>query len=179
LGYKGGPTLNRAAEGLTGVARHLSHMLSTSTRVTTSKNASAATRRGVNRYILDGCQKGFNVAQEDAPVGATGFLKNQSAIEPTQRDDGSVYWGFGAEYADDVNYGTAPHWIPNEVVRTSLMDWARRVLGNEDAAWGVRQKIAERGTEAQPFFTRGLRAMRDWFRASDPGRYVERELEGE
>lgn len=153
-------------------------MLSTNVRVSTQRDASGALDRSTRRYVKDGAQKGFNVAQDEAPAGATGFLKNQSAIEPTEQRDGSVFWGFGAEYARYVNEGTVPHWIPVAAVRDRLIPWARRVLGNENSAWGVRQTIAEEGTDPNPFFDRGVQAMRDWYRAKNPSTYFDDELGG-
>ena len=53
-------------------------------------------------------------------------------------------------YGVHVNDGTRPHMPPvNE-----LKDWARRVLGDEGAAWPVAKAIAERGTKPTKFWER-------------------------
>lgn len=147
-------------------------MLSTNVRVRTNRNTSDALQRATDRYALDGAQKGFNVSQERVPHGATSFLANQSAVEPTRLEDGTVVWGYNAEYAEDVEEGTPPHIAPIDAIRK----WARRVLGSEGAAGAVWRKIARVGTEAQPYVEPGVKAMREWFGATSPGDYLREEL---
>lgn len=150
-------------------------MLRTSTRVRVNKDAAAALDRGVRRYLLDGAQKGFNVSQEEVPHGATSFLATQSAQEPTVRRDGSVWWGYLADYAADVEEGQDPHRIPDSEM-PALIRWAKRILGDARAAYPVRRKIELDGTDPQPYVAPGIKAMRDWFNARDGTVYIEEEL---
>jgi len=144
----------------------------TSVRLRVDKDAAGALDRGMRRYRLDGAQKGFNVSQEHVPHGATSFLANQSAQEPTVMDDGTVWWGYLADYAKDVEEGTPPHIAPFDAIER----WARRVLGSEAAAGGVWRNIAREGTDPQPYVEPGVKAMRDWFRAQDATTYIEVEM---
>lgn len=155
-------------------SRHAERMR-TNVQLRADRDAAGALDRGMRRYMLDGAQKGFNVSQEHVPHGATSFLANQSAQEPTVMNDGTVWWGYLADYARYVEEGTAPHWIPLRAM-DSLRRWARRVLGDESAAWAVRHSIAEEGTDPQPYVEPGVKAMRDWFRARDPATYMQEEL---
>lgn len=151
-------------------------MLGASTTVKTNKDASQAVSDGTRRAMLDASQHGFNVSQQHVPHGADSYLANQSAVEPTVLDDGSVVWGYNAEYARPVEEGSRPHWIPLRAVRNSLMKWARRVLGDESAAWPVRQKIAEEGTDAQPYVQPGVDAMRARLKATGVKAFIQDSL---
>ena len=51
------------------------------------------------------------------------------------------------DYGMDVEFGTNPHVIDED----DLKDWARRELGDEDAAYFVAQSIEKHGTRPQPF----------------------------
>lgn len=134
-------------------------MISVSTRVKTNKDAAEAVGAGVDDLLMDVATVGANTALEHTPSGGSNTLR-ASWFEPQRQADGSLIWGYRASYARFVEEGTAPHWIPVAAVRDSLMTWARRVLGDEDAAWAVRQKIAEEGTEGQHFVRKGVDAMR-------------------
>lgn len=87
-------------------------------------------------------------AAQRAPVD-TGQLA--SSIEAVVEAIGSavigVRVGSNLPQAPAQEYGTEPHFPPPSALR----DWARRVLGDADAAFAVAQSIAESGTEAQPF----------------------------
>jgi HK97 gp10 family phage protein len=50
-------------------------------------------------------------------------------------------------YAAAVEYGAKAHYAPIEPLKA----WAKRVLGDEDAAYAVREHIAIEGTPAQPY----------------------------
>lgn len=73
-----------------------------------------------------------------------------------------VEWGYTAPHALPVEFGSRPHWAPIE----PLKGWARRVLGDESAAYAVRQKIADRGTEPHPFVRPGILVMTRVLRGS-------------
>lgn len=79
---------------------------------------------------------------------------------------GTLGVGSQAPYAPYVEYGTAPHWVPI----APLKGWARRVLGDERAAYAVQRAIARRGTKAHPFlqpaFDAGLPRAQDVLQAA-------------
>lgn len=87
-------------------------------------------------------------AADKAPVD-TGQLA--SSIEAVVEGIGSaiigVRVGSNLPQAPAQEFGTEPHFPPPSALR----GWARRVLGDPDAAYAVAQSIAESGTEAQPF----------------------------
>jgi hypothetical protein len=57
-------------------------------------------------------------------------------------------WGaFNNLYALFVELGTDPHFPPVEM----LKPWARRKLGDENAAWPVAINISKHGTKPHPF----------------------------
>lgn len=53
-----------------------------------------------------------------------------------------------AAYDRAVEFGSRPHWAP----AAPLKAWARRVLGDERAAYAIQRAIARRGTRARPYF---------------------------
>jgi HK97 gp10 family phage protein len=69
---------------------------------------------------------------------------------------GSVFTGSQAPYAPYVEEGTAPHWAPIGPLKL----WARRVLGNERAAYAVQRAIARRGTRGRHMFRDAMAAVR-------------------
>jgi len=50
-------------------------------------------------------------------------------------------------YSEAIEYGTRPFYAPIE----PLKEWAGRKLGDENAGYAVRNKIAKVGIKAQPF----------------------------
>jgi len=149
--------------------------MKTTVRTTKHVDAAGALEGATRRYMLDGAQRGVNVAREEAPTGATGFLANQAMVDPYVENDGSVVFGNNAPYAEPVEDGSVPHWIPLRAM-DGLRRWAGRILGDRGAAWGVRQKIAEEGTDAQPFMSKGADAAREWFAAHGLDAYVEERI---
>jgi hypothetical protein len=91
-----------------------------------------------------------NEMKREAPVGATGDLRR--SIQIFQRGDGEVLLGTRIGYAEDVAEGTPPHTPDFDQIQI----WARRVLGDEDAAGAVFRKIQREGTDANPFVTRAI-----------------------
>lgn len=81
--------------------------------------------------------------------GTTDTARLVSSLGIEMVDEVTADVGSTAEYAGAVEHGAAPHWVPID----PLKDWARRKLGDEDAAYAVQAKIAASGTEAQPFLT--------------------------
>ena len=135
-------------------------MLSAGVSVRTNKDAARAVKGATDKYVMDVATAGFNrsqrvIAQEATDTGQ--LLK--SGIPPQRQSDGSVLWGYMADYATDVDQGQEPNWIdPID----PLLGWARRVLGNEGAAYAVREKIAEEGTEGVFFARKAIESMRGY-----------------
>jgi hypothetical protein len=95
--------------------------------------------------------------QTRTPVGATGILRGSIASEV--RGTPVQIRGIVAtpqSYALPVEEGSRPHWAPIG----PLLLWARRVLGDERAAYRVRWAIHLRGTRGAHMFARGLEASR-------------------
>lgn len=128
-------------------------MLGASVRTTRTRDVGGKVDAGVRRGLRDAADAGFAVAFDEAPSGATNTLKS-SGFQPTWRGD-TLVWGFTADHARFVEEGTRPHWPPPG----ALDKWARRVLGDEDAAFPVARKIAREGTEGQHFVRQGFETM--------------------
>lgn len=131
-------------------------MLTTSIRPT-SRDATGAVREGTEQALLDAATVGFDATQAAIADRATdtGQLL-RSGVPPEVQSDGSVVFGYTADYAPYVDQGTAPHWAPI----APLLGWARRVLGDESAAYGVQRTIAREGTEGVHFARDGVDAIR-------------------
>lgn len=132
-------------------------MIGVSTSVDTDKDSARAVRQGVRETLREASDAGFALSQQRVPHGADSFLAG-SGFEPRELEDGTWRWGYSARYARPVEDGARPHWIPLRAM-PELKKWARRVLGDESAAWAVRQKIAEEGTDPQPFVGPGVQAQ--------------------
>ena len=93
-------------------------------------------------------------ARQRTPVGVSGILRASIATRVTQGVSGQafvqgeVFTGRQAPYAVFVEEGTKPHWAPIAPLKL----WARRVLGDEQAAYRVRWAIRRRGTKARHMF---------------------------
>ena len=111
----------------------------------------------VARQLLEIGNRLVEHLRDEAPVGATGDL--QRSMQIFRATDGRVVLGSRIHYAADVQYGTEPHLADFE----GLQKWARRKLGSEAAAGPVWRKIAEEGTEANPFVDRAIEATLDDF----------------
>ena len=100
-------------------------------------------------------------ARSRTPVN-TGVLRASIATDVTTGTSlsaairGTVFTGAQAPYAPYVEEGTAPHWA----LIGPLLLWARRVLGNERAAYAVQRAIARRGTRGRHMFRDALAAVR-------------------
>jgi hypothetical protein len=148
-------------------------MLNVSTKIKTNVPVSEEVRAAQRKRMVDSMDKGFAVGIDETPVGATGALQ-QSAYEPTWDGD-TLHFGWREDYAQAVNDGSRPHWIPMSAM-PGLKKWARRVLGDEGAAWAVRQKIAEVGTEAQPFADDAREAAARKYGSTSLEEYLDRRL---
>lgn len=119
-----------------------------------SHDTAEAVGEGTDAALKQAGGVGFETSQVEVPADTSNL--RFSGYPPEKQDDGSYEWGYTARYAAAVEKGTKPHYPPIG----PLLDWARRVLGDESAAYAVQRKIAEKGTDPQPFVAPGIRAMR-------------------
>ncbi len=111
--------------------------------------------------------KMHELATMNAPFD-TGLLSSTIKLFPSQPGATSYTLADGVEYGIDLEYGTSPHYVSGK----HLESWAKRVLGNKGAAFAVAKKIAQKGTEAQPFFRPALDQVKNvWVK-----RYWEKDL---
>ena len=133
-------------------------MTSTTVRVERNRDAASAAQHATRRQMLDLGQTGFNAAQSTIQDDATDTAQlERSGFQPTMRD-GSVEFGWSADYAAAVNDGSAPHWAPIQ----PLLGWARRVLGDASLGYAVQRKIAREGTDPVGFVDDALESMRNY-----------------
>lgn len=97
-----------------------------------------------------------NIAKQKAPVD-TGRLRNSIKLFPSTAGSLEYFLIATVDYAEDIEYGTSPHFVSAK----ELKDWARRKLGNEEAAFGVAKKIRRLGTNAQPFMRPALLQVKE------------------
>lgn len=117
-----------------------------------------------------GVQKAVAVSALAIQKGARQNITRQGAVD-TGRLRSSIRTEFfqsklSAEIGTDVGYGTSiefgrrPGSMPPP---EALRRWARRVLGNEKAAYPVARAIGRRGTPARPFLGPAYQRERDRF----------------
>ena len=122
-------------------------------RVTIDVDAfEAETREEVDALLLEVANSLVNNLKREAPTGATGDL--QRSIQIFETRTGQIVLGTRLPYAQFVNDGTRPHTPPFEPIQV----WARRKLGDEDAAGAVWNKIRQEGTDANRFVSRAMDA---------------------
>lgn len=158
-------------------------------RVTNLPDHSGAIEDGVREASMFASGAGFQHSQLIVPK-SSGELQN-SGIPPTEQPDGSIIWGYTAPHTLPVEFGSVPHWPPIE----PLIKWARRNLTGgqgfgqqeithwgsrssdpESAAYAIQRKIAEEGTQPQPFVRPGFRVMKNVLRNSGFGRFIKSEV---
>ena len=88
-------------------------------------------------------------ARENAPVD-TGDLRSriEAVVENVGKAIMQIRVGTNRDGAAAQEFGTDPGYFPPP---SELRDWARRTLGDPDAAYPVARSIAETGLEAQPY----------------------------
>lgn len=111
-----------------------------------------------DQLLVEVANELVNQLKIEAPVGATGDLRRSFQLFTKGR--GRVLLGSRLSYALPVQTGTGPHVADFE----ALQVWARRVLGSEAAAGPVWRKIAQEGTDANPYMTRAIDNTVDQFR---------------
>lgn len=124
-------------------------------------------RAKIQQALAEGVLRGVNIiveriadsARRNAPVDR-GILRTSitSSVQFGPGGDPLVVGRVGTnrtseQYAASVEYGARPHWVPIK----PLKGWARRVLGDEKAAYAVRWAIARRGTRPTYFFRDAVR----------------------
>jgi len=88
-------------------------------------------------------------ARENAPVD-TGDLRSriEAVVESAGKAIVQIRVGTNRDGAAAQEFGTDPGHFPPP---SALRDWARRTLGDPDAAYPVARSIAATGLEAQPY----------------------------
>jgi hypothetical protein len=106
----------------------------------------------INRGMDDLADYIFGRSQEMVPVNE-GMLKKSGHVEREYLRKLIIY---DALYATFVEFGTRPHHLPVKAINEDLTRWCRLVLNLSEkeanaAAWAIAKKIAQYGTEAQPY----------------------------
>lgn len=128
--------------------------------VSTSRvDAASAVADGIDQRLRDASAKGFEVSQQRVPVDRGELLR--SGVPPQREADGSYVWGYTADHARPMEFGTAAFTPPIE----PLLRWGRRVLGSRGAGAAVWHKIRREGIDAQPYVRPGADAMKAWIRS--------------
>jgi hypothetical protein len=106
---------------------------------------------GLKMVLFKSMVKMHELATINCPVD-TGRLRTSIILKPTSPGYNDYVLSDGVDYGIDVEFGTSPHYLSP----ANLKGWSRRVLGKESLAFAVANKIAKKGTEAQPFFRPAL-----------------------
>jgi hypothetical protein len=135
-------------------------------------NVSGKVSRGIERFLLDGAQRGQNVSMEHVPEDRGNLRHSMAQFVPEVRD-GDVVWGVGGQsHAMPMEFGTDPYWPP---IRP-LIEWANRQGADKGLAYYVQWKIAQEGIDAQPYLRPGAEAQSEWYSRNDMSEYIENEL---
>jgi hypothetical protein len=135
-------------------------------------NVSGKVSRGIERFLLDGAQRGQNVAMEHVPEDRGNLRHSMAQFVPEVRD-GDVVWGVGGQpHALPMEFGTDPFWPP---IRP-LIEWANRQGADEGLAWYVQWKIAQEGIDEHRYLRPGAEAQSEWYSRNDMSEYIENEL---
>lgn len=130
-------------------------MLNFSVNMKGLKKGRQLTEAEGQKVLFNAMNKMQNLAKQRAPVD-TGRLRSSINLEPVRLAN-EYLLACGVDYGVYVEYGTSPHFPPI----SPLKKWSRRVLGNEGAAYAVRNKISKQGTPAQPFFRPALAEVKN------------------
>lgn len=101
-----------------------------------------AAGRGITRVIEDGATFARQRVRVDRGVLRSSIQTRIEAGTGREILRGRIFTGTQAPYARYVEEGTRPHWVPI----APLLGWARRVLGDEGAAYAIQRHIARFGT---------------------------------
>lgn len=106
--------------------------------------------------LKDAATLGFSVSQEEVPMD-TGKLK-QSGFPPEFRD-GDVVFGYSADHAETMEFGSGPRHVPVE----PLMRWGERIGKGRGFGYIVATEIIpEKGIRAQPYLAPAVDRMKPW-----------------
>jgi hypothetical protein len=108
----------------------------------------------------DIAQRLVGTARENAPVD-TGQLRSslEGATEQISETIHRVVVGSNLDSAGQMEYGTDPGYSPPV---SELRDWARRVLGDESAAYPVARSISESGLDERRYLRDAFEEHLDW-----------------
>ena len=136
-------------------------------------NLGSKVQKGVENYLLDGAQRGQNFAMEVVPEDRSNLRMSMAQFTPEVRN-GEIVWGVGDQpHAAPTEYGTDPFHPPVE----PLLEWSRRVTGEEGLGWYVATvKIPEEGIDEQPYLRPGAEIQKEWYKSHDPSEYIEKQL---
>lgn len=99
-------------------------------------------------------------AAENAPVDTGQLASNIEAVVETVGETlVEIRVGTNRDGAAAQEFGTDPGHFPPP---SALRDWARRVLGDEGAAYPVARSIAETGLDEQPYLRPAFRENLEW-----------------
>ena len=141
-------------------------VLEVDAEVTLDVDAAAKVNQAHRARLEDALDRGFAESQDRVPVSSGSLL--QSGYPP-EWDGDTLRYGYRADHAKPVEFGSQPHWPPI----APLKKWARRVLGDESAAYAVQQKIAEKGTPAQKFARPGRDMAKRYLAGHPLGEYLD------
>lgn len=151
-------------------------MIEVKTRVTkfhrVDESPDGAVVDGTKAAMKNAAGAGFQKSQELVPVDTSELML--SGIPPHEDRQGNIVWAYDAPHTLPVEYGAVPHWVPIE----PLLGWARRVLGDESAAYAVQQKIAEHGTDPQPFVRPGVFVQRLQLKGTGVATHIRDQIPG-
>ncbi len=130
--------------------------------------------RVVQPYLLEKAEEIANEARKNAPVGATGDLRESITVSPLPR--GGVQIRVGAPYAGYITHGTGPQGNPPrapyypKLRRRGLILWSESKGLNPGA---VAHGISVNGTPPNPFFEESVTRILSRFNF----KWIRRDLE--
>jgi len=99
-------------------------------------------------------------AAENAPVDTGQLASNiEAVVETVSETLVEIRVGSNHDGAAAQEFGTDPGHFPPP---SALRDWARRVLGDEGAAYPVARSIAETGLDEQPYLRPAFKENLEW-----------------
>ena len=145
--------------------------LNVSINQTVKKDAGPALRKAQKKRLMDGADVGFAKSQELVPQDRGTLL--QSGFQPTETSDGAIQYGYRANHAGPMEFGTDPFQPPVE----PLLEWSERVTGDKGLGYYVAlQKIPEEGIDPQPYLRPGAEKQKQFYKANPLSQYLDREL---
>lgn len=124
------------------------------------RDLSSALETRLSTAATDIAQKIAGEARRNAPVD-TGDLRSriQGVVENVSSTLVKIRVGTNRDGAAAQESGTEPGHFPPP---SALRGWARRVLGDESAAYPVARSIAESGLDEQPYLRPAFRENVEW-----------------